>query len=85
MGLTTTLTSSTRFNPTVAKRLQAALEHARRLTVLYGTDHRDVVIAWDAVEELTTAYHRQSVPSTSAFSRYCAAHPDAPECRVYED
>lgn len=85
MSLTTTLSSpSTAFQSTLASRLQVALEHARRLTTLYGADNIDVAIAWETVEELSTAHSRQVV-QPSAFALYCDAHPDAPECRIYED
>jgi hypothetical protein len=69
--------------PSLENALQAALEHARRLTEMYGTDNVEVAIAWETVDELETAKSRQK--PVSAFDRYCAAYPDAPECRVYED
>ncbi|WP_017301017.1 Calvin cycle protein CP12 [Nodosilinea nodulosa] len=85
MSLTTALsTPKTALQPTLISRLQVALEHARRLTTLYGTKTIDVAIAWETVEELSTAHCRQAV-QPSAFDRYCDAHPDAPECRIYED
>ncbi|PSR15389.1 hypothetical protein C8255_23045 [filamentous cyanobacterium CCP3] len=85
MSLTTTLsTSTTAIQPTLESRLQVALEHARRLTALYGTDYIDVVLAWETVEELSTA-HRCEATQSTAFDRYCSAYPDAPECRIYED
>ncbi|MEA5451797.1 Calvin cycle protein CP12 [Leptolyngbya sp. CCNP1308] len=85
MSLTTTLSSpSTTFQRTLASRLQVALEHARRLTALYGTTNQDVAIAWETVEELTTAHHRQVAHQPTAFSQYCMANPNAPECRIYE-
>ena len=62
----------------------AALEHARRLTAMYGTSHAAVTFAWEAVEELNTALAQQQVPAQSAFACYCDAHPDAPEARIYE-
>jgi hypothetical protein len=85
MSLTTTLSIPTLTSqPTLAARLQVALEHARRLTALYGTTNQDVAIAWETVEELSIVHRRQAV-QPSAFERYCDAHPDAPECRIYED
>ena len=85
MSLTTALpTPSIAIQPSLESRLQVALEHARRLTALYGTDSIDVAIAWETVEELSTAHRRQATQAT-AFDRYCNAHPDAPECRIYED
>lgn len=65
--------------------LKAALEHARRLTDMYGTDNVEVAIAWETVDELETAKARQKSKQPTTFERYCAAYPDAPECRVYED
>ncbi|MBE9113891.1 Calvin cycle protein CP12 [Nodosilinea sp. LEGE 07298] len=85
MSLTTTLSAqNTAIQPTLESRLQVSLEHARRLTALYGTDHVDVAIAWETVEELSNANSCRRVQQ-SAFARYCEAHPDAPECRIYED
>ncbi|MGF1567869.1 MAG: CP12 domain-containing protein [Nodosilinea sp.] len=64
--------------------LQDALEHARRLTALYGTANRDVALAWETVEELETARSRQQEAQITTFMRYCSAYPDASECRLYE-
>jgi hypothetical protein len=65
--------------------LPAALEHARRLTEMYGTDNIEVAIAWETVEELETAKARNQAKQPTTFESYCAAYPDAPECRIYED
>jgi hypothetical protein len=65
--------------------IKAALEHARRLTEMYGTDNIEVALAWETVEELEMAKASPKNRQLSAFERYCAAYPDAPECRVYED
>ncbi|WP_104547121.1 Calvin cycle protein CP12 [Chroococcidiopsis sp. TS-821] len=63
---------------------QAALEHARRLTQMYGIGSTEVAVAWDTVEELVTALVRRPKKSFSAFEQYCTLHPDAPECRLYD-
>ncbi|MGF1567886.1 MAG: CP12 domain-containing protein [Nodosilinea sp.] len=66
--------------------LRAALEHARRLTAMYGTGNLEVVMAWETYEELLTAQaHRaeSAAPSSSSFASYCSLNPDAPECRLY--
>lgn len=70
---------------TLETALQAALEHARRLTAMYGTDVVEVALAWETVEELETAKAKQCATLTSTFEQYCAAYPDAAECRIYED
>lgn len=64
--------------------LQAAREHARRLTAMYGTGLPEVAVAWDVVEELLAEKARQRQARPTAFSNYCEQNPDAPECRVYE-
>lgn len=64
--------------------LQAAREHARRLTAMYGTGHRDVAVAWDGVEELLVAKARRRERALSSFERYCLERPDAVEARIYD-
>lgn len=71
--------------PSLQTRLEAALEHARRLTTMYGSDTIDVAIAWETVSELQKADQAQRQPHLSAFARYCAANPEAPEARIYCD
>jgi hypothetical protein len=65
-------------------RLQAAFEHARRLTTMYGAGSVEVAIAWETVEELRDAQLGQQTAAPSTFDLYCAANPDAPECRAYD-
>jgi hypothetical protein len=65
--------------------LDAALEHARRLTAMYGTDNIEVALAWETVEELQVAARKRQKPVVSSLIRYCQENPDAPECRIYED
>ncbi|NJM97731.1 MAG: hypothetical protein HC800_11730 [Phormidesmis sp. RL_2_1] len=70
---------------TANSRLKAALEHARRLTEMYGYQCVEVAIAWETVEELQTAQAHHLVPSCqSAFDRYCAENHNALECRIYD-
>ena len=72
------------YEPSLNSRLQAALEHARRLTAMYDVGQIEVAIAWETVEELEVAQRRQQASRPSAFAQYCAANPDAPECRMYD-
>ena len=66
-------------------QLQAALEHARRLTEMHGPESVEVALAWETVEELQTAKAGHlKVNPTIAFVRYCAEHPGAAEARVYD-
>lgn len=68
--------------------LGAALEHARRLTALYGIGATEVAVAWDVFEELLTAKARQTEATAfspaSGFAGYCFLNPEAPECRIYD-
>lgn len=70
---------------TAENRLQAAIEHARRLTKMYGCQCVDVAIAWETVEELQTAQpYPLGYSCQSAFDRYCTDTPHALECRSYD-
>ncbi|MEM6839752.1 MAG: Calvin cycle protein CP12 [Cyanobacteria bacterium P01_C01_bin.120] len=71
--------------PTLEMRLQAALEHARRLTEMRGTADIEVAIAWETVEELQVARARKREKTLTTFAQYCIDYPEAPECRLYED
>lgn len=81
--LTTASVSLTR-ESSLEIKLEVALEHARRLTDLYGTNNVDVAVAWETVEELLKAKAQEEGKFVSDFDRYCALNPQAPECRVYD-
>ncbi len=70
---------------TLETRLKAALEHARRMTEMYGSNSIDTVLAWETVEELQYVNSsRQSMTFEHAFAQYCAENPNAPEARMYD-
>lgn len=64
--------------------LQVALEHARRLTDIYGTTNPQVAVAWDVVEELSRAKAKRREQSITSLQAYCNLYPEAPECRMYD-
>ena len=70
--------------PSLDAELQVALEHARRLTAMYGTELSDVAVAWDIVEELLATKARQRQAQPTAFNEYCEQFPDALEARIYD-
>ncbi len=84
----TSTASATSSRNTLETDLGAALEHARRLTALYGITAPEVAVAWDVFEELLTAKAHQTESMTlspaSGFAGYCALNPNAPECRIYD-
>nr|WP_238568977.1 CP12 domain-containing protein [Xenococcus sp. PCC 7305] len=69
-------------------RIDAAREDAREICAAKGKTSPECAAAWDIVEELQAAasHKRQSkVTPNNSLQEYCAANPDAPECRIYED
>lgn len=70
--------------PTLENRLQAALEHARRLTAMFELPNPEVAIAWETVDELQAEKARQQAAQKTPFELYCEANPSAPECRIYQ-
>ncbi|MEM1368876.1 MAG: CP12 domain-containing protein [Cyanobacteria bacterium P01_H01_bin.15] len=70
--------------PSLDDQLQVALEHARRVTKLYGAQHVDVALAWETVEELRTAQLQREAAQKNTFEQYCEDYPEALESRVYE-
>lgn len=82
--VTTTSISRSESKTSLETSFKAALEHARRLTQMHPSGGTEVAVAWDAVEEMVTARYRQLESSSSSFEQYCALHPDAPECRLYD-
>jgi hypothetical protein len=73
---------------TLGATLAAAVEHARRLTTMYGPHHTEVAIAWEAVDELEKASRQtqavRPVQQPTNFATYCSLNPNAPECRIYD-
>ncbi|MEM7554296.1 MAG: CP12 domain-containing protein [Cyanobacteria bacterium P01_A01_bin.84] len=67
--------------------IQKAIEDARAICATYGAGSKVCTVAWNAVEELQAeAAHQKAESMVSAkatFEEYCAANPDAPECRIY--
>lgn len=87
-AITTVERQSPSLDTTCENRLQAALEHARRLTQMRGCQGANVAIAWETVEELRTAQRKRLLPSTPScqvsFEHYCSQNPHALECRSYD-
>lgn len=67
--------------------IQKAVEDARTICAIYGASSKVCTAAWDAVEELQAqaAYQKAEnlISAKASFEEYCAANPDAPECRIY--
>ena len=71
----------------IEDRIDAAREEAREICASKGATSPECAAAWDIVEELqaAAAHQRQKKKATNSLEAYCAEHPDAEECRIYED
>jgi predicted nuclease with TOPRIM domain len=71
---------------TIQEKIQEEVEQARAVCDVSGSNSAECAAAWDAVEELQAeaAHQRQNKPKNS-LEQYCDAHPEADECRVYDD
>ncbi len=71
----------------IEDRIEAAREDAREVCAARGKTSPECAAAWDIVEELQAAAYdkRQEKTESNSLQDYCAANPDAPECRIYED
>lgn len=76
--------AETRSTNPLPNRLRAALEHARRVTMMYEEGQIEIALAWEMVEELTKAQRQQRASQPSNFEMYCLMYPEAPECRIYD-
>ena len=80
---------NTACQPGIDATFAAALEHARRMTTMFGTGSSETAIAWEIVEELQSARVRSAYPRTvtprASFIQYCEENPDAPEARIYDN
>lgn len=73
----------------IEDQIEVARTEARRISEERGADSPDAAAAWDVVEELQAeASHqmtRAQAASRNALEEYCREHPEAPECREYDD
>ena len=73
----------------IEDEIDVARSEARRISEEKGATSPEAAAAWDVVEELqATASHQQAqakAASLTALEEYCREHPDAPECREYDD
>ena len=63
-----------------------ALVEARSTCEVNGSNSSECAVAWDIVEELQAekSHHKQAAKIKSSLENYCAIHPNALECRVYD-
>ncbi|MGJ3252058.1 MAG: CBS domain-containing protein [Elainellaceae cyanobacterium] len=73
----------------IEDQIEVAREDARAICAEMGAQSPECAAAWDAVEELQAESSHQRSQATSAsrqvFEDYCREHPEAPECREYDD
>ena len=63
-----------------------ALSEARSTCELNGSTSSECAVAWDIVEELQAekSHQKQAKQVKNSLDNYCASHPEAAECRVYD-
>jgi CBS domain-containing protein len=68
-------------------KIQQAIADARAICSLYGTLSSECAAAWVTVEEIQAEAAHQKAGrmafTKTSFEQYCAANPDALECRIY--
>ncbi len=70
----------------IEEKIQAAIQEAQAICDDLGAKSGACAVAWDTVEELQAeAGHQKVTPPKTPFETYCNDHPDALECRIYED
>lgn len=71
----------------IEEQIQAAIDEARAICDRLGANAQECTAAWNTVEELQAEAGDQQTATTpkSNFEAYCEAHPEAGECRIYED
>ncbi len=73
----------------IEDQIDVARSEARRIAEEKGATSPEAATAWDVVEELqAAASHQQAqakAASRNALEDYCREHPEAPECREYDD
>lgn len=70
----------------VKPKLEKAIAHAQNICALVGTTI-DCMLAWDEVDELTSAFHklRDNSKDDDPLEKFCEMFPDADECRIYDN
>lgn len=70
----------------IQQAIQEAIEQARAACEVKGNSSSDCAVAWDIVEELQAEKsHREAKASPkTSLDNYCAAHPEASECLIYD-
>jgi hypothetical protein len=70
----------------IKEQILEEVKQARDTCEVSGTDSKECVAAWDAVEGLEAeASNQKSDKPKNSLEIYCDDNPDAAECRLYED
>jgi len=70
----------------IQEKIEQELQEAREVCDVSGSNSAECAAAWDAVEELQAeASHQKQEKPKNSLEIYCDSHPEADECRVYDD
>lgn len=70
---------------TYQHKLERIRSKALHVCGLHGDDHDDCVEAWESVEVLEQIEESIYEVMLESLEQYCAAYPDAQECRILAD
>lgn len=71
----------------IEEQIEQERQQAREACSTTGSDSKECAAAWDAVEELQAeaSHQRSKKPKKTSLEKYCDEHPEADECRVYDE
>ncbi|MEL6165808.1 MAG: Calvin cycle protein CP12 [Cyanobacteria bacterium J06641_2] len=84
--LQTAVNSNEEAGSSLETAILEALTEARSTCEVNGSNSSECAVAWDIVEELQAekSHQKQAAKIKNSLENYCATHPDALECRVYD-
>lgn len=73
-------------NTTIEEAILEAIAEARQTCEIDGSNSAGCAVAWDIVEELQAekSHQKQAQKRQNSLDQYCAMHPEAIECLIYD-
>ncbi|MBH8574765.1 Calvin cycle protein CP12 [Nostocaceae cyanobacterium CENA369] len=71
---------------TIEEAIVEAITEARQTCEINGDNSAGCAVAWDIVEELQAekSHKKQAKQQKNSLENYCATHPEAVECLIYD-
>lgn len=73
-------------NTSIAQAIEEASAQARAACEAKGESSGDCAVAWEIVEELQAerCHRKAKTQPKNSLDQYCAEHPEAVECLIYD-